>query len=203
MGVDEHRLRYFFPGATILILAQLILGATMRHQHAGLAIPDFPAAYHKIWPDTDAASIVKYNQLRINGEGYQPITAFQVVLQMVHRLMALAVLLAVGISAWLSRRHLGSSNILSRLSLGWLLLIGVQVFLGAATIWTGKKADIATAHVACGALILMTGGLSSILCYRLLAPAVVKNSNADEMETRAAAAKKIKLTTLQPSSSIH
>ncbi len=36
--------------ATLLIFGQLLLGATMRHQHAGLAIPDFPLAYHKLWP---------------------------------------------------------------------------------------------------------------------------------------------------------
>ena len=39
-----------------LIFGQLILGATMRHQHAGLAIPDFPLAYGKLWPAMDAAS---------------------------------------------------------------------------------------------------------------------------------------------------
>ena len=46
-----------------------------------------------------------------------------------------------------------------------------QAFLGAATIWTGKSADIATAHVACGALCLVTGGLTSIVSFRLLARA--------------------------------
>ena len=30
-----------------LLLIQLILGASMRHQHAGLAVPDFPLAYGK------------------------------------------------------------------------------------------------------------------------------------------------------------
>ncbi len=44
-----------FLAATLLILGQLALGATMRHQHAGLAIPDFPQAYGKVWPATDAA----------------------------------------------------------------------------------------------------------------------------------------------------
>ena len=47
-----------------LIFAQLVLGATMRHQHAGLAIPDFPLAYHKLWPPTDADSVTSYNQHR-------------------------------------------------------------------------------------------------------------------------------------------
>jgi cytochrome c oxidase assembly protein subunit 15 len=39
------RLPLLFTLATALILCQLVLGATMRHQHAGLAIPDFPLAY--------------------------------------------------------------------------------------------------------------------------------------------------------------
>ena len=42
---DRIGLRHFFLFTTVLILVQLIFGATMRHQHAGLAIPDFPAAY--------------------------------------------------------------------------------------------------------------------------------------------------------------
>src|SRR5205807_1755824 len=44
-------------GATFLILAQLILGATMRHQHAGLAIPDFPLAYGGLSPALDPHAI--------------------------------------------------------------------------------------------------------------------------------------------------
>jgi cytochrome c oxidase assembly protein subunit 15 len=166
------RLRCFFLAATLLILAQLALGATMRHQHAGLAIPDFPAAYGKIWPDTGPASVLRYNQQRIEVEGYAPITAFQIVLQMVHRLAAGIIFLMVGACAWLARRQLGPQHRLSRLASGWLLLIVAQIFLGAATIWTGKTADIATAHVACGALSLALGGLISIISFRgLAAPA--------------------------------
>ena len=41
-------LRTLVLATTLLILGQLILGATMRHQHAGLAIPDFPLAYGKM-----------------------------------------------------------------------------------------------------------------------------------------------------------
>jgi len=35
---------------TVLIFAQLLVAATMRHQHAGLAIPDFPLAYARSGP---------------------------------------------------------------------------------------------------------------------------------------------------------
>src|ERR1043165_2243358 len=58
-------MRWLLLFATILIFLQLVLGATMRHQHAGLAIPDFPLAYGKVWPDTDSASIDHYNAQRI------------------------------------------------------------------------------------------------------------------------------------------
>jgi cytochrome c oxidase assembly protein subunit 15 len=55
------------------------------------------------------------------------------------------------------------------MSLAWFGLVMIQIFLGAATIWTGKSADIATAHVACGALTLMAGTLLSIISFRSLA----------------------------------
>jgi len=191
-GEDGKGIRYFFATATALIICQLALGAAMRHQHAGLSIPDFPAAYGKVWPDMDAASIVKYNQMRTDSELYQPITAFQVGLQMTHRIVALAILLAVGTCAWRAARQLGTRHPLAKMALFWLCLILTQVLLGAATIWTGKSADVATAHVACGALSLVTGGLLSILSFRMLA--------APRHELRAS--EKNEMTSLLPSSSI-
>jgi cytochrome c oxidase assembly protein subunit 15 len=148
-------------GATILILLQLILGATMRHQHAGLAIPDFPLAYGKLWPATDAASVVRYNQQRLEITSFNPITSGQIILQMVHRVMALAILGAVALCAWSARSKLGSIHMLSKGTLAWLGLILMQVLLGAATIWSNKAADIATAHVMVGALSLAAG---TMLC---------------------------------------
>lgn len=152
-------LRWLFSTATVFILFQLVLGATMRHQHAGLAIPDFPLAYGKIWPAMDSVSMRSYNRDRMEVDAVNPITAFQVGLQMAHRVGALAVLAAVTICAVYVRRSLTGDHLLTRASLFWLGLVVLQAFLGAATIWTGKSADIATAHVAVGALVLMTGVL--------------------------------------------
>jgi len=165
---DNHHFRFFFTFTTSLILLQLILGATMRHQHAGLAIPDFPTAYGKIWPATDANSIARYNQNRQEVMAYAPITAPQVELQMVHRILALLIFVSVTLCAWRTRHFLGSQHWLARFSAVWLGLVLAQICLGATTIWTGKSADIATAHVACGALCLVTGGLASILSFRWL-----------------------------------
>lgn len=150
-----------------VVLGQLILGATMRHQHAGLAIPDFPLAYGRLWPAIDPQAISTYNQNRMEIGGDAPITSFQVVLQMVHRLVALAILLLVSATAWLARRQPGSSEILARGSTVWLFLVLVQAGLGAATIWTGKSADVATAHVTVGALSLVTGVWLALTASRL------------------------------------
>src|SRR5436305_5013005 len=92
---DDSGLRRLFLFATLLIFAQLILGATMRHQHAGLSIPDFPAAYGRLWPALDAGSVARYNQDRVEVNAINPITAFQIVLQIAHRIVALAIRLLV------------------------------------------------------------------------------------------------------------
>jgi cytochrome c oxidase assembly protein subunit 15 len=160
-------LRYSFATVTGLILFQLILGATMRHQHAGLAIPDFPAAYGSLWPAMDAESVVRYNQARGEVVATNPITAFQIGLQMVHRVTALAILVSVAWVAGAVRRRLGAESILSKLSLGWFGLILLQAVLGAATIWTNKAADLATAHVAVGALSLLNGVMLVLVATRL------------------------------------
>ncbi|HOX56863.1 MAG TPA: COX15/CtaA family protein [Candidatus Paceibacterota bacterium] len=157
-----HQLPTLFLFATLLILAQLTLGAVMRHQHAGLAIPDFPLAYGKLWPDMDSESVARYNAQRLEILAVNPITAFQIALQMIHRLLAVLILGAVAFAAWSARRALGAGHCLSRLGLVWLGLILAQVLLGAITIWSDKAADIATAHVLVGALSLALGALISM-----------------------------------------
>ena len=171
---DRHGSRALFAITTALVLGQLMLGATMRHQHAGLAIPDFPAAYGKLWPATDPAAILRYNQMRLEAAGENPITAAQVLLQMAHRLMAVVILGMVATCLIHARRRFGARHPLTRGAAIWMGLVLTQALLGAATIWTGKSADVATAHVACGALCLLTGGLTSLIAFRILAGPVVE-----------------------------
>jgi len=138
----------------------------MRHQHAGLAIPDFPLAYGKVWPAMDSASVELYNQKRLEATAINPITSFQIALQMVHRLAALLILAGVAFSAWLMRHRLGWKNPLSKMALGWFILILAQAILGAATIWSDKAADVATAHVLLGALSIASGTVISLVAWR-------------------------------------
>ena len=151
------RWRLVLAGTTLLIFVQLILGATMRHQHAGLAIPDFPLAYGKLWPATDPESVARYNERRIEVTAANPITAFQIELQMAHRVAAALILAGVGFCA---------RRVRNRLGFAWLGLMLAQAALGACTIWSNKAADIATAHVLLGALSLATGVLWCIVSYQ-------------------------------------
>src|SRR5438876_7041348 len=114
---------WLLPVTTLLILAQLILGATMRHQHAGLAIPDFPLAYGKVWPAMDDASVARYNQQRLETVAFNPITGFQIGLQMTHRILAVLILAGVASCAASTRRRLGAGSPLSKLTLSWIALI--------------------------------------------------------------------------------
>jgi cytochrome c oxidase assembly protein subunit 15 len=156
---DRFQLQYLYLAVSSMILFQLILGATMRHQHAGLAIPDFPTAYGKFWPDMSSAAVERYNQNRGEAVAVNPITSFQIGLQMAHRAMALIIFAGVAMVAWITKKQLGWQSRLTRLAMAWFGLLCLQVVLGAATIWSNKSADIATAHVAVGALSLLTGAM--------------------------------------------
>ena len=57
---------------------------------------------------------------------------------------------------------------MSKLTLAWLGVILIQALLGAATIWSDKAADVATAHVMIGALSLALGVILSIVASRSL-----------------------------------
>src|SRR5947207_12639047 len=153
---------------TVAIYAQLALGATMRHQHRDLAILDFPTANGAWIPETSAAALAKINAWR-DARALSDVSAFQIWLQMVHRF--LAAIIAIAIVAFCARvwREIRDFAALKRLSLLWVALIFGQIALGAWVIWSNKAADIATAHVALGAVMLSFGVSISAICWRILA----------------------------------
>ena len=145
-----------------------MLGATMRHEHKDLSILDFPTAYQKWWPDTRAAALEKINSWR-DARALSDVTAFQIWLQMAHRFGAVLAAAAVIFARVNYRRSTETSSTMSRLLLFWVLGIFVQITLGAWTIWSNKAADIATAHVAMGAIIFVLGVAITTLAFRFSA----------------------------------
>ncbi len=164
-----------------LVFVQLLLGATMRHQHAGLAIWDFPLAHGQVWPATDEASVAQYNKNRYElqkslhaqnrlydaegnpktylASGYD-ILSWHVWLQMLHRLGAVATLVLVVALVVKARRRLGQAHSFTKAGYTLLAMIVAQAGIGIWTILSNKAADVATGHVVLGAACL---ALSSLL----------------------------------------
>jgi cytochrome c oxidase assembly protein subunit 15 len=150
---------------TFLIYGQLILGATMRHQHRDLAITDFPSAYSQIIPDTNPAALAGINAWR-EARALSEVTASQIWLQMSHRFLAAIIAIAIAVFWFVVRAQSKRLPPLRRLSDFWLTLVLLQIMLGGWTIWSNKAADIATAHVALGAILFSIGvALSALLLW--------------------------------------
>lgn len=151
---------------SVIIYFQLALGATMRHQHRDLSITDFPLAYGQIIPRTDPATIAKINQAR-DRIALSDVTAAQIWLQLVHRFCALLIGFSI-LAYWLFvRRNSLAPSALRKLSTLWLLLVVTQIALGGWVILSNKAADIATAHVAIGAITFVTGVALCALTLRI------------------------------------
>ena len=172
---QTRQLRLLSVIVTAMVFAQLVLGAAMRHSHAGLSIPDFPTTYGAWWPLLDPAAIAKINEAR--AAAGQPFTSGGLILlQYVHRVWAL--LIGIGV-VWTSAKLIRSPLLptpIRAAGAAWILLIFVQLVLGAWTVLSNKAADIATSHVLGGALMLVVGVLLSVSLSRI--PACNDNRTA-------------------------
>src|SRR5437764_9590088 len=138
----------------------------MRNQQRDLSILDFPTANGACIPDTSTTALAKINAWR-DARGLSDVDAFQIWLQMTHRFVAL--LIGIGVIAFCSRvwRTAPQVAALKKLSDWWLVFLFGQLTLGAWTVWSNKAADISTAHVAAGAVMLSFGVGISAICLRI------------------------------------
>ena len=155
-----------------VIYLQLVAGAVMRHYQAGLAIPDLPLAYGKVLPPTNMVGLKAVNDWRAwHGDGIPGrVTLSQVWIHFAHRLGAIAVMvsLLVLIVHVLRHRH---EPLLFRPAVLLIVLLVVQLTLGTLTVLWRKPADIASAHVAVGALTLLTTFVLGVRAWRVDAAA--------------------------------
>ncbi len=176
-GQAVGRLRWLALGLFAVVFVQLGIAATMRHAHAGLSIPDFPLAYGKVLPDTSEAAVAAINAERI-ARDEMPTTAGLIWLQMAHRFVAFGILAVVIALAWRARAAFAGVRRMAFLLVG---MVVVQIALGILTIWYDKPADIATAHMALGALTLLVTGL---LTFRLFVMQAAVRQEALEFSGR-------------------
>jgi cytochrome c oxidase assembly protein subunit 15 len=153
----------------IIVFAQLMLGATMRHYRAGLAIPDLPLAYGHILPPTNNVDLEAAQLRTYSPDWFYHNDAFsltQVWLAFGHRIGALVVSIAtITLAVFTLRKHRRSG--LARPAIVLLALLATQVTLGVLTVLLKKPADIASAHVAVGALVLVTTFVLAVRSMRV------------------------------------
>jgi len=143
---NDATLRRFATTVTILIYAQILVGATMRHTGAGLAIPDFPWMFGHLIPD------------HWNGK---------IAIHFAHRIGALVVTLAtVTLAAYVWSHHPRRRE-LTRPATLMLALVAIQVTLGALTVLTRRDVWINSIHVVCGALVLTTSLVLTLRSWRV------------------------------------
>jgi heme a synthase len=130
---------------TAAVYLQLLLGAVVRHMGAGLAIPDFPLAFGRVFPE---------------------IASFAIGIHYAHRVGAVIVsILVFATAARTVSAHRDDPRRL-RPALLLVFLLAVQITLGATIIWTRKAVLPTTAHVAVGAALLATSLVLTLRCRR-------------------------------------
>lgn len=156
-----------------VLLIQLILGATMRHTGAGLAIPDFPSSYGRLVPPFGELEIIEaHDGLVAYDEASQIVypTPWQVGVHFAHRIWALVTLAGAGYALAKLAGTFGRQPALVGPMIALVILLLVQGILGAAVIWTGRLANIATGHQATGAVTLAVAFLLIVRVWRLMFP---------------------------------
>jgi len=155
--------------ALALTIVQLVIASTMRHAHRGLSIPDFPLAYGEIWPSVSESSLAAINTWRGDKLGLPSTTAPLIWLQLAHRYVAVAIV--VGACAlWVQSRRFDGGARIGGWALAIMAVVGIQFCLGVWTVWSNKAADIATGHMAVGAVLLVALSLMLIVLVRLKRP---------------------------------
>jgi cytochrome c oxidase assembly protein subunit 15 len=137
----------------ILVYTQIVIGAAMRHQHAGLIIYDFPLSYGRLIPPF-------YNGL--------------VVLNFAHRLGGWAVFVAAWVLGLKVLRDRELDSWVRRPAKFLLLAVSAQFLLGASAVWTKLTLPALTsAHVVGASVVFAT---SLVLALRLRHLAVARPS---------------------------
>lgn len=144
-AVDDPTLQKVAAATTVMVYCQIVLGATMRHIEAGMAIPDFPYAFGHVLPPFWNAGIAVHFAHRAGA------------------VLVTAAILATAGHVWYHHR---ARRELARPAILLVLFVLTQVTLGAYVIWSGLQPTINTAHVVNGALVLATSLVLTLRGYR-------------------------------------
>ncbi len=149
--------------ACVAIFLQLIAGAVMRHHHAGMAIPYFPLSS----PDSLLPAA----------------WGFHVGIHFAHRVGAVVVTVVLLAFVWQLWRRPEALPVQRVLAASLVLLLTIQIYLGASIIWSVRNPYPTTLHVIVGALILATAWAITFTCFRRTEPVAYGARNDVERQT--------------------
>jgi len=142
---DDRTLQRVALVTLAVIYVQIVVGATMRHTDAGLAIPDFPWMFGHLIPDH-----------------WDP----KIAVHFAHRVGALCVTaMLLATTGHVFAHHRRRLELL-RPSILLLVLVTVQITLGALTILSRKEFIINSLHVVTGACVLVTTLVLTLRAHR-------------------------------------
>jgi heme a synthase len=118
-----------------LIIAQLVVGAVMRHRGAGMAIPYFPHSA----PDGSFLP-VSWN--------------WATMVHFSHRVLAVVISVMLVLWVWKILQSAVSTRAMKVFGIISLCLLVLQIYLGASIIWSTRQPFPTTLHVLNGALLL-------------------------------------------------
>jgi cytochrome c oxidase assembly protein subunit 15 len=142
---DDAVLQRIAIVTTALVYLQIVVGATMRHTEAGLAIPDFPWAFGHVIP---------------------PHWTPKIAIHFAHRVGALVVATMVLATAGHVFYHHTRRRPLVVPALVLVCLVCVQVTLGALTVLSQKHYIVNSLHVVTGGLVLITSLVLTLRAHR-------------------------------------
>lgn len=143
------------------IFFQLILGAVMRHEEAGLAIPTFPLADGKLIPD---------------------LTSVGVALNFAHRIWAMVVGILIWRTGFLALKEAKRFPLFRRPAIAGMILVITQISLGAITIWSAKDPNWTSLHVVGGAAVLASQFMLAVRVRHVTKPLAERSAAQPKVE---------------------
>lgn len=147
----------------IMVYVQLILGALMRHTASGMAIPDFPLMGGYWLPPFNESMLSNIND-RLFDLDRDFVSMSQVVIHFLHRLGGVVVFGSIIYFSYIFFNAGKQKFFLRSTMVLILLVVTIQVSLGAFTVLSDRAPYIASFHVVTGAALL---GLSTLMVLRL------------------------------------
>jgi cytochrome c oxidase assembly protein subunit 15 len=142
---DDRLLQHIAIATTVVVYLQILIGATMRHTGAGLAIPDFPLSFGHLVP---------------------PFWDSKIAIHFAHRVGAAVVTILVLATSGHVLFHHGRRPELRRPAILLLALVVLQIALGALTVLSQKQFIINSLHVVNGAFVLVTSLVLTLRAHR-------------------------------------